>query len=113
MAYERFKEKVEKEALRSFEEYDQRFNVHYFCREWMMEFLKLLQDEGDVERFQEAAAPLGPRNVFQPFDSSIRILLLFLYHDSPRQGSSDFSVFPLSSGGEENQNCSVRQCLKG
>ena len=56
MAYERFKEKVEKEALRSFEEYDQRFNVHYFCREWMLELLRSLQEEGDMDRFQEVRA---------------------------------------------------------
>ena len=56
LAYERFKEKVEKEGVRSFEEYDRRFSIHYFCGEWMMEFLKLLQNEGDMERFQEVRA---------------------------------------------------------
>ena len=56
LAYERFKEKVEKEGVRSFEEYDRRFSIHYFCGEWMMEFLKLMQNEGDMERFQEVRA---------------------------------------------------------
>ena len=56
LAYERFKEKIEKEGVRSFEEYDQRFSIHYFCREWMLELLRSLQEEGDMDRFQEVRA---------------------------------------------------------
>lgn len=56
LAYEKFKEKIEKEGVRSFEEYDQRFSIHYFCREWMLELLRSLQEEGDMDRFQEVRA---------------------------------------------------------
>ena len=53
LAFQMFKEKIEKENLSTFEEYDNRFSIHYFCKEWLEEFLQLLTDTGTQELYRE------------------------------------------------------------
>lgn len=45
LAFEMFIKKVEKENIQNFEEYDQRFSIHYLCGEWMGELLRLSKKE--------------------------------------------------------------------
>ena len=45
LAFEMFIKKAEKENIQNFEEYDQRFSIHYLCGEWMGELLRLSKKE--------------------------------------------------------------------
>lgn len=47
LAFRMFVDKAEKENIRTFEEYDKRFSIHYFCREWLGKLLELLKKDGD------------------------------------------------------------------
>lgn len=52
LAFEMFIEKAEKENIQNFEEYDQRFSIHYFCEEWMGELLRLSKKERNDELYR-------------------------------------------------------------
>jgi hypothetical protein len=45
LAFDAFSEKVEKEQITSFEEYDKRFSIHYYCAYWMGRLLRISQGE--------------------------------------------------------------------
>ena len=53
LAFNMFKEKIKKENLSTFEEYDKKFSIHYFCKEWLEELLDLLQDNGNQEIYHD------------------------------------------------------------
>lgn len=52
LAFEMFIKKAEKENIQNFEEYDQRFSIHYLCEEWMGELLRLSKKEGNDELYK-------------------------------------------------------------
>ena len=39
--------KTKKEEIRTFSEYDQKYSIHYTCKEWMGKFLDLLEKNGN------------------------------------------------------------------
>lgn len=47
LAFGMFMEKVKAEKINTFEEYDNRFSIHYFCEEWLSELLDLLTESGN------------------------------------------------------------------
>ena len=53
IAFDMFKEKLVKENIKSFEEYDSRFSIHYFCQNWLHELLELSDEYGDKELNKE------------------------------------------------------------
>lgn len=50
-AFLKFSEKVEKEGIKTFDEYDEKYSIHYFSREWMSVLRKLLKTGGDRELY--------------------------------------------------------------
>lgn len=53
LAFGKFMEKVKAEAIKTFEEYDKQFSIHYFCREWLSELMDLLKESGDKTFYEE------------------------------------------------------------
>ncbi|MCM1212863.1 MAG: hypothetical protein NC318_14855 [Blautia sp.] len=46
-------ERMEKEQIHSFDDYDEKYSIHYFCEEWMDELCRLLQQSNDTGRYEE------------------------------------------------------------
>lgn len=44
-AYERFRRLLEEDGIESFQEYDRKHSIHYYCQDWLEVFQELLQDE--------------------------------------------------------------------
>lgn len=49
-AFCKFEEKMQKEGLKTAEEYDEKFGIHYECRDWLEELLCLLEENGEEEK---------------------------------------------------------------
>lgn len=47
LAFGMFEDRAEREGIRTFAEYDERFSIHYFCSEWMEKLLELSEMYGD------------------------------------------------------------------
>lgn len=47
LAFKMFMEKAQKEGIKTFKEYDQKFSIHYFCEEWTGKLLGLLKENND------------------------------------------------------------------
>lgn len=58
IAFGMFKEKLVKENIKSFEEYDSRFSIHYFCQSWLNELFELSDEYGDIELNKEVISVL-------------------------------------------------------
>lgn len=46
-------EKMEKEVMKTCSEYDERFSIHYKCREWLEVLLSLLKRSSEKEKYKE------------------------------------------------------------
>lgn len=53
LAFSMFRDKVDKEGIKTFKEYDEKFSIHYFCEEWIDELLDLLREHGKQELYDE------------------------------------------------------------
>lgn len=53
LAFPLFIEKVRKEGVKNFKEYDSKYSIHYFCDEWIGKLLELLIESGDVNLYRE------------------------------------------------------------
>jgi len=53
MAFEMFLKKAEKENIQNLKEYDQKFSIHYFCKEWMGELMRLSKESGNRELYNK------------------------------------------------------------
>lgn len=53
LAFQRCMERMEKEQISSFAEYDKKYSIHYRCEEWMGELCRLSQKNGDIEKYEE------------------------------------------------------------
>lgn len=51
-AFSRFVEKMHKEGIKTTEEYDEKYSIHYLCREWMEKLLELLKETGEDDKYQ-------------------------------------------------------------
>lgn len=49
-AFSQYTAKMEKEGLRTNEEYDQQHSIHYTCREWLYQLIELLEDAEEYEK---------------------------------------------------------------
>lgn len=54
LAFSMFWKKMGKENVKTLEEYDKKFSIHYFCQEWLCELIDLSNENGDKEICQEA-----------------------------------------------------------
>ena len=50
-AFLKFEEKAEKENVKTCREYDEKYAIHYKCREWMPVLLALLKKNGEDEKY--------------------------------------------------------------
>ena len=53
LAFGMFVEKVKAEKINTFEEYDNKFSIHYFCEEWLSELFGLLKESGNKALYIE------------------------------------------------------------
>ena len=53
LAFPMFLDKVKKEGIKTFEEYNKKFSIHYFCEEWIGELLELLKESGNKALYTE------------------------------------------------------------
>ncbi len=51
LAFKRFAERAERDGIKSFAEYDAKYSIHYFCKDWMRRLLALLEENGSEEDF--------------------------------------------------------------
>ena len=54
-AFSKFIEKAEKEEIKTFQEYDEKYTIHYPCEEWMQVLRSLLKND-DKELFDSVTA---------------------------------------------------------
>lgn len=47
LAFSEFEKRVEREQIKTFAEYDEKYSIHYKCEEWMDKLINLLVDGGD------------------------------------------------------------------
>lgn len=53
LAFQLFMEKVKREDIKTFEEYDKKFSIHYFCNEWFEKLMNLLIEYGEVNLYRD------------------------------------------------------------
>lgn len=53
LAFQKCRARMEKEQLLSFTEYDEKYSIHYRCEEWIGELCRLLQENRDIEKYEE------------------------------------------------------------
>lgn len=54
-AFSKFSEKTEKEEIRTFQEYDEKYSIHYRGEEWMGVLEELLRENGDTELYKRVS----------------------------------------------------------
>lgn len=52
LAFQKCRTRMEEEQLSSFNEYDEKYSIHYRCEEWMAELCRLLQESNDIDRYE-------------------------------------------------------------
>ena len=55
-AFCKFEEKMQEEELKTAAEYDEKFGIHYECRDWLGRLLGLLEENGEEEKCAAVAA---------------------------------------------------------
>ncbi len=55
-AFSKFTEKTEKENIKTFREYDEKYSIHYECREWIPVLQELLKKGGDKQLYKTVSA---------------------------------------------------------
>ena len=53
LAFDKFQERVEREQIQTFTEYDEKYSIHYQCGEWMDILMGLLKISGDEALYKE------------------------------------------------------------
>lgn len=53
LAFQKCMERIEREQIPSFAEYDKKYSIHYQCTEWLGELRRLLKKYNDTERYEE------------------------------------------------------------
>ncbi len=53
VAFPMFMEKVKKEGIKTFKEYDEKYSIHYFCQDWMMKLFMFLKKSGNKMLLEE------------------------------------------------------------
>ena len=53
LAFSEFIKKVEKEQIKTFAEYDEKFSIHYQCEKWLGELMNLSKKNGNKEVYKE------------------------------------------------------------
>ena len=53
LAFQKCTERIEKEQIHSLSEYDRKYSIHYRCEEWIDKLCGLLQENNEIERYEE------------------------------------------------------------
>lgn len=53
LAFQKCRERMEAEQIRSFKEYDEKYGIHYRCIEWLDELCRLLKENNEMGRYEE------------------------------------------------------------
>lgn len=48
-AFQKFSEKIKKDDIATFREYDEKYSIHYYCEDWMKVLQQLLEKNGDKD----------------------------------------------------------------
>ncbi len=54
-AFSKFLEKTEKDSIKSFQAYDEKYSIHYSCETWFCALLQLLEKNGDEELYEKVS----------------------------------------------------------
>lgn len=54
-AFSKFLEKTEKDSIKSFRAYDEKYSIHYSCETWFCALLQLLEKNGDEELYEKVS----------------------------------------------------------
>ena len=54
-AFKKFREKVKREGIKTVREYDEKYSIHYQCREWIEVLQTLLEESGDSELLEDVS----------------------------------------------------------
>lgn len=52
LAFKKFEEKVQKEGIKTFREYDEKYSIHYFCEEWTEKLAYLLKKNKEKQFYK-------------------------------------------------------------
>lgn len=55
LAYQKCAARMEEEQIQTFDEYDEKYSIHYYCKAWLDELCRLLQENQDTEKYEEVA----------------------------------------------------------
>lgn len=53
LAFQKCMERMEKEQIPSFAEYNEKYSIHYQCEDWIGELCRLLQKSNEIEKYKE------------------------------------------------------------
>lgn len=53
LAFQKCRARMEEEQISSFTEYDEKYSIHYLCKEWTGELCRLLRENDDIEKYEE------------------------------------------------------------
>lgn len=53
LAFQKCTERMKKEEIQSFVEYDEKYSIHYRCEEWIGELSRLLEKSNETQRYNE------------------------------------------------------------
>ncbi len=62
LAFRKCRARMEEEQIYSFTEYDKKYSIHYRCEEWIGELCRLLQENSDIEKYEEVEQFIGKCN---------------------------------------------------
>ena len=53
LAFKKCRARMEEEQIQSLTEYDEKYSIHYRCEEWIGELCRILQENHDIEKYEE------------------------------------------------------------
>lgn len=62
LAYQKCAKRMEEEQIRTFAEYDAKYSIHYYCGAWADKLCRLLQENQDIEKYEEVAAFISEKD---------------------------------------------------
>ena len=52
---------MEREQIQTFDEYDEKYSIHYYCKTWADELCRLLQENQDIEKYEKVVGFISER----------------------------------------------------
>lgn len=60
-AYQKCAARMEREQIQTFDEYDEKYSIHYYCKTWADELCRLLQENQDIEKYEKVVGFISER----------------------------------------------------